>query len=35
VKRYHESLELKPNPRKSKRFGPVYIIAGPERSGTI
>ncbi|CAF1118601.1 unnamed protein product [Adineta steineri] len=33
IKRYHESLELKPNPRKSKRFGPVYIIAGPERSG--
>ncbi|UJR26064.1 hypothetical protein I4U23_007410 [Adineta vaga] len=34
IERYRESLTFRVHPKQSKRFGPVYIIAGPERSGT-
>jgi hypothetical protein len=33
IEQYNESLKLNPNPKKSDGFAPVYIIAGPERSG--
>lgn len=34
IEKYYEKLKLKINPKKVNRFGRVYIIAGPERSGT-
>ncbi|CAF3594389.1 unnamed protein product [Rotaria sordida] len=33
IEKYRESLRLKLSTKKSNRFGAVYIIAGPERSG--